>query len=284
MGIPNAVKVWDPAVRLFHWLLVAGFFFTYVAEGEWLIYHLWVGYGVFALLCFRLVWGVVGSRFARFGDFVYGPGKVLRYLRAVLTLRAERHLGHNPAGGAMILALLACLLLTVWSGVLLYGADARLGPAAWLMQNATDDGVTALEALHGSAANLTVLLVVLHVAGVVWQSLLHRENLVKAMITGRKSIGTEGRDRRASAGAGSPDGVRVPGYDVWIEPEALRSVDIGRSETGKSLVRMALQGERAPRSYSFDSRQQALAFYRAVWALCSVDTDTNTDSGQALSG
>ena len=191
MSIPTEIKVWDLGVRLFHWLLVTGFFFAYFAEGGWLIYHIWVGYGVLSLLCFRLVWGFVGPRYARFSDFVRGPVEVLRYLAAVLRLRAERHLGHNPAGGAMIVALIACVMLTTWSGILLYGADAWLGPMAWLMQNANEDGIAALETVHAFLAHLTVLLVAVHVGGVIWESVLHGENLVKTMINGRKQARTE---------------------------------------------------------------------------------------------
>lgn len=182
----NDIKVWDPLVRGFHWLLVASFFTAYFTEGEWQTVHTWAGYTLFALLLLRLVWGFVGPRYARFSDFVHAPATVFRYLREVLTRRAPRYLGHNPAGGAMIVALLLCLLATTVSGMMLYGADAWLGPLAPLMQNASDDTIDLLEEIHEFFANFTLFLVAVHVAGVIWESVLHRENLVRAMLHGRK--------------------------------------------------------------------------------------------------
>ncbi len=190
MHTAREIKVRDPAVRLFHWLLVGGFVTAYVTEGDWLDVHVWAGYLVFTLLVFRLMWGFVGPRPARFTDFVRGPKTVLPYLRAVLTGKAKRYLGHNPAGGAMIVALLLSVLVTTVSGMALYGADAWLGPLAGLMKNTSETGVEVLEEIHEVAAHLTVTLVVIHVLGVIWESLLHHENLVKAMITGRKRVET----------------------------------------------------------------------------------------------
>lgn len=166
-----SVRVWDPLVRLFHWSLVASFAIAWLSEeGETL--HNAAGYVVLALVAVRVVWGFVGSRNARFRDFVPTPAALLAYLRRMLAARAERHLGHNPAGGAMIVALLAMLALTAGSG--------------WLMTTDRFWGVGWVEKLHEVSAWLTLALVGLHVAGVVLSSLAHRENLVRAMITGRK--------------------------------------------------------------------------------------------------
>ncbi|MDX1604789.1 MAG: cytochrome b/b6 domain-containing protein [Candidatus Competibacterales bacterium] len=180
------IKVWDPAVRVFHWLLVVGFFAAYFTEDELQDLHVWAGYLVFGLIVFRLLWGLIGTRHARFGDFVRGPATVLRYLGLVLTLRAPRHLGHNPAGGAMILILLLMLMVATVSGMALYGGDAWAGPLAGVMRGVDEEIVEALEEIHELSANFTVVLVVFHVLGVLWESLLHHENLVKAMFTGRK--------------------------------------------------------------------------------------------------
>lgn len=195
----NEVAVWDPLVRLFHWSLVISFCAAWFSEDEWFEsideslggellqgIHVWSGYTIAGLLLFRLLWGFVGPRHARFSDFVCRPGAVLAYVRDVLTLRARRTLGHNPAGGAMIVALLLSLSATIVSGLALYGADKGLGPLAGLLAESSDSLIDTLEESHEAATNFTLLLVAGHLLGVVWESLLHRENLVRAMFTGRK--------------------------------------------------------------------------------------------------
>lgn len=186
MNAATEIKVWDPLVRLFHWTLVAAFTTAYLTEGESLNLHTLAGYTVLGLLVLRLVWGLLGPRYARFSDFVYSPWATLSYLKQVLTLRAPRYIGHNPAGGTIILALLLSLLITALSGVALYGADHWEGPLAGLLMNIDEFWIDALEEIHEFFANFTLLLVVIHVIGVIWESLLHRENLVRAMINGRK--------------------------------------------------------------------------------------------------
>jgi cytochrome b len=130
------IPVWDPLVRVFHWTLVISFCAAYLSEGElfealqdrlsgeWLqLVHVWAGYLIAGMLLWRVVWGFVGPRHARFSDFVRGPRVSFRYLKDALTLRAARYLGHNPAGGAMIVALLLSLTVTIVTGLALYGAD-----------------------------------------------------------------------------------------------------------------------------------------------------------------
>ena len=196
---PNEILVWDPLVRLFHWTLVVAFTLGYFSQegpfedlldqvdGDWLqAIHVWAGYTIAGLLLFRLLWGFAGPRHARFSDFVRGPRETLRYVKDVLTLRAPRHLGHNPAGGAMIVALLLSLTITVVAGLMLYGADKGLGPLASLLLASSDAAIHSIKEVHEFFANFTLLLVVGHLVGVIWESLLHRENLAHAMITGRK--------------------------------------------------------------------------------------------------
>lgn len=180
------VKVWDPWVRLFHWILVAAFFTAYLTDDELRSVHVWAGYIVFGLLVLRLLWGFGGTHHARFSDFVYSPRKILVYLKQVLTLKAPRYIGHNPAGGAMIMLILLSLLMTTVSGMAYYGADAWQGPLAGLMKHSDEFWIEALEETHEFFANFTLTLVVIHVIGVIWESLLHKENLVFAMINGRK--------------------------------------------------------------------------------------------------
>lgn len=197
----NEVLVWDPLVRLFHWTLFVSLCTAWVTEGElfedlqdrlsgeWLqVVHIWAGYTIAGLLVFRVLWGFVGPSYARFGDFVHSPGVVLAYVRDVLTLRARRTLGHNPAGGAMIVALLLGLTATVVTGLALYGADKGLGPLATMLAESSDAAIDTIKEAHEVATNFTLLLVAGHLLGVVWETLLHRENLVRAMITGRKRV------------------------------------------------------------------------------------------------
>ncbi len=179
------VRVWDPLVRYFHWALVAGFAIAYLVGDEVLGLHVWVGYLVLALIAVRLVWGVIGTRHARFTDFVRGPRQVLAYLNDVLHFRAKRYLGHNPAGGAMAIILLLAVTATGVSGVALYGTQESAGPWASMSGLSAFWG-GALKEVHEFFANLTLVLIVMHVAGVLFASLKHRENLIGGMISGYK--------------------------------------------------------------------------------------------------
>jgi cytochrome b len=185
------VRVWDPLVRVFHWTLAAAFVTAYVLEDHWLALHVIAGYAVAGLVAFRLLWGFIGSRHARFSEFVKGPRIVWRYLGAVAASRARRHLGHNPAGGAMVMALLFSLVMTALSGLAVYGHLEFSGPLAGLLYSLPPAAGSLLKGGHEFFANLTVLLVVLHVAGVLVASLQHGEDLVRSMITGFKPTETQ---------------------------------------------------------------------------------------------
>lgn len=169
---PATVKVWDPFVRVFHWSLAALFLVAYLTGDEIEKVHIAAGYTIAALVALRIVWGFIGPAHARFGNFVRTPRETLAYIRDVALLRAPRYLGHNPAGAAMIVALLVALTGTCVTGYMM------TTQAYW--------GVKAVEETHEVLANLTVGLVIFHVIGVLVASFEHRENLVKAMITGRK--------------------------------------------------------------------------------------------------
>jgi cytochrome b len=155
----SLIRVWDPLVRFFHWALVSAFTIAYITEEDFLTVHSWAGYLILMLLCIRLAWGFLGTRYARFSDFLYSPKKIIQFLKDTSRLNAKRYLGHNPAGGAMVLLLMFSLLITTTSGVILLGAEEQAGP---------------------------LVLVFVHVAGVLVESLIHKENLVSAMITGLK--------------------------------------------------------------------------------------------------
>jgi len=183
----SEVVVWDPLVRMFHWSLVASFAVAYLSgEGEVLSLHAWSGYIIGGLILFRLLWGLVGPRHVRFADFVFTPATVLAYGRDLLRGQAQRYLGHNPLGGAMVIALLLMLTLATVTGIALYGATEAAGPLAGIMRGTSHGFGEALEEVHEFCSNLTLLLVALHIGGVLISSLLHRENLVRAMVTGRK--------------------------------------------------------------------------------------------------
>jgi len=183
---PTEVRVWDPLVRIFHWSLVAAFATAFIVEDDLLAVHVWAGYLVLALVAVRLVWGVIGTHHARFTDFVRSPRTVLAYLGDALRLRAGRYLGHNPAGGAMVVALLLLVGATGLCGLALYGAQELSGPLAPLMGGLSPAWGEALEETHEVLANLTLAFIVVHVVGVIFSSLSHHENLVWSMFTGRK--------------------------------------------------------------------------------------------------
>ena len=182
----NTIAVWDPLIRLFHWSLVAAFLVAYLTEDDLMTLHVWAGYTVLGLIGFRLLWGIVGTRHARFTDFVRSPSVVLAYLRDIAAQRAKRHLGHNPAGGAMVIVLLVTLLLIGLTGLGVYAVEEHAGPLAGMLGGLVHDAEEFLEEAHEWLANLAVVLIVLHVAGVVLAGRQHGENLVRAMINGRK--------------------------------------------------------------------------------------------------
>lgn len=187
---PHTVPVWDIAVRVFHWTLVSAFAAAYFSEDA-LDLHVYAGYLAGALIAFRIVWGFIGSAHARFTDFVRAPAAVIAYLKDIVRGTNRRYLGHNPAGGAMIVMLLIAVLATTFSGVAIYGADQHAGPLAFWLGGVSEQTEHLLEEIHEFLANFTVVLIGLHVLGVIFESRHFRENLVKAMITGRKPAASD---------------------------------------------------------------------------------------------
>ena len=179
------VYVWDPFVRVFHWSLVVAFTVAYLTE-EPLIVHVWAGYVVAGLITARVVWGFVGPKHARFSDFVYRPATALAYLRDLVRLRGARYLGHSPAGGYMVILLLIMLAATGVLGLVVYGGEEQAGPLAGLVSKATAEQI---EDWHALLANITLALVFVHIAAVIFASFAHRENLPRAMVTGYKRAG-----------------------------------------------------------------------------------------------
>jgi len=181
-------KVWDLPVRIFHWTLVICFFIDYLTEDDFMDLHVIAGYTIMGLVLFRLVWGVIGPAHARFNDFVHRPSTVITYLKAIKSNKAERYLGHNPAGGAMIIALLMMLILTTISGLAVYATEQLSGPLVGFMLTMPDIIYDSAEDMHELFANATLVLVGLHVLGVLVASVSHKENLVLSIITGYKRL------------------------------------------------------------------------------------------------
>jgi cytochrome b len=201
------VKVWDPLVRCGHWALVTAFAIAYLSAEEESSgpdqLHVWSGYAVGIIVAVRIVWGLIGTPHARFSDFAYSPMSALRYFGDLVRGHARRYIGHSPIGGAMVLALLVCLSGTVATGLVAYG-DSGKGPLANTVAliatranaeqdegRGAKDAESAVGELHGTLANVTLGLVILHILGVGLSSVMHRENLVRAMFTGRKRPGDE---------------------------------------------------------------------------------------------
>jgi cytochrome b len=204
------VSVWDPYVRIGHWLLAALFATAYLTEGEPLWLHSWSGYGIAALVVARVVWGLVGPRHARFADFLTGPAAVLADLAALARGRAQRHLGHTPAGGWAIVGLLVLLAGTTLSGMANLAWQKGTGPLSPFIDRGAQAGIVLVppahadddeeqersegrrgekgpfQEVHELFANLTLAMVLIHVTGVIVVTLATGENLIGAMISGKK--------------------------------------------------------------------------------------------------
>ena len=210
------IRVWDPLVRVSHWVIVAGFGLCYITEGEPTWLHSYLGYAIAVALLVRFFWGFVGPKHARFASFAASPRRAFAYFRDLVTGRSHRHIGHSPAGGAMSIALFIALSLTTMSGMATLAADEGQGPLApWfestqvsleLPTRATGNGFPILiknhqaddhygesrhdESLwaevHEAFFAFTLFLVLVHLCGVIIASVAHKENLLKSMVTGLK--------------------------------------------------------------------------------------------------
>jgi len=168
------VKVWDALVRVCHWLLVltiVGAWLTRHSEGRW---HEWIGYAALAIVAIRFAWGFAGSKHARFADFLSSPAATLRYAGDVFARKESRYVGHNPLGGWMIVALLFTAVLVTLTG--------------WLYTTDRFWGIAWVEELHSTLSDLLFALAGLHILGAIYASFRHRENLVGAMLHGRKRM------------------------------------------------------------------------------------------------
>ncbi len=191
------IRVWDPLVRICHWLLAAAVIVAwFVDEPLWL--HTWLGYVAIAVVLVRVVWGFIGPDYAGFARFVRGPRAAFGYFVDLVRFSSNRYLGHSPAGATMIIALLFMVAVTAGTGMANLAAARGEGPLAGIITKVERQNIRAtrhdsekdqelfIEEVHELAANMTMILVVLHIVGVGLASFVHRENLVTAMITGRK--------------------------------------------------------------------------------------------------
>lgn len=218
--IKKTIPVWSPLIRIGHWTLVIAFFTAYFTEDDFMNLHAWAGYIVGIYLITRILWGFVGGKYARFSNFIYSPTKIIGYLKNLIARKPQHYIGHNPAGGAMVIALLVSLVGTTLTGMKLYAVEENKGPFAITAQQTQLQPVSLIteakaedddnedeyskilnknhtidkqaeefwEELHELFANLTLLLVALHICGVIVSSCIDKEKLVKAMITGKKDV------------------------------------------------------------------------------------------------
>lgn len=183
------VRVWDLPTRLFHWLLAACAIASVVSAkigGNAMEWHFRFGYAVFALLAFRLAWGLVGGRWSRFASFIYAPGSVLRYLRGRNRPEDLHEVGHSPLGALSVFLMLAVLAAQVGTGLLADDEIANAGPLVRFVSGATSSLMTAWH--KGAGQRLIIALVVLHVLAIVYYRVRHRRNLVAPMIHGDKLL------------------------------------------------------------------------------------------------
>lgn len=195
------IKVWDISIRIFHWALVIAFSIAYFTEGEPYWLHTSAGFVVAGLVAARLVWGIVGPKHSRLAHLFHGPRAVFGYLFDLIRFRSKRYVGHSPAGGVMVIALLVCLIGTTASGITMYFTheeepariETTMSPGALMITGEDDEHEGdeeheegLLAEVHEVFANLTLFLVLLHIAGVTLASFAHRENLPRAMVTGLK--------------------------------------------------------------------------------------------------
>jgi cytochrome b len=216
------ILVWDAPVRVFHWLMVASFAGAWLtAESErWRLVHVTLGYTMAGLVAFRILWGLVGTRHARFSSFVRGPAAIARYLGSIVRGQPEHYTGHNPAGALAIIALLGLTLAITASG--------------WATFN--DVGAGWLEKLHEAAANIMIAVAAIHVAGALFSSWMHRENLVGAMISGRKSGKPEEAVRSAWRTVAALMLVVVLGF-WWLEWKSAPTAGLTDADVATEIAR-----------------------------------------------
>ena len=183
----DGINVWDRFIRVFHWTLVPGFATAFISgELHASTLHVWVGYLLCVLVALRLYWGFKGSEYARFRSFFFSSGETITYFRSMFTGHPRHYYGHNPAGALMVFAMLGLLILIFLSGLLTLAAIDYEGPLLFLANRVSDEASYAFRGMHEFLPIVGLALVVLHILGVAVGSIQHKENLVRAMLTGKK--------------------------------------------------------------------------------------------------
>lgn len=180
--------VWDIFIRLFHWGLAGTVIFAWWSAeqgGNWMEAHMIAGYAVLALITFRLIWGFIGSPYARFSDFIKSPAQTLSYSKAFLRRQEPHYTGHNPLGGWMVISLIVLCTLQAGSGLFASDDIFTEGPLASLVSS---DVSSAITGFHKAGFNILMIAVFLHLAGVIYHQGIKREPLIQGMIHGRKPI------------------------------------------------------------------------------------------------
>ena len=205
------IYVWDRFIRIFHWSLVLLFLTSYLTGENEHWFHIYSGYAIASLLCLRLVWGFIGSKYAKFNNFTLSPNKIIQYIKDLIKGRSKQHLGHNPLGGLMVIMLLVNLFIIVFSGLKLYAVEEGKGPLAGVNNIQIESVIYAdhsdedeqnkhsyeeddegkyeeelWEEIHEAAVTIMIFLIFLHLLGAVISTRIYKESLVKAMITGYK--------------------------------------------------------------------------------------------------
>jgi cytochrome b len=182
------VKVWDLPTRLFHWTLAILVAFSWWSGEQgygWMPWHFWSGYAVLTLLIYRLMWGFVGSRTARFSDFVKGPREGLHHLTALLRPGKTDDVGHNPMGGWMVVALLVLLLVQTVTGLFAEDVNMNAGPLYLVV---SEKASRQLGDIHEIVSKLVLIAIILHVLAVIAYLVLKRDNLIGPMFSGKKHL------------------------------------------------------------------------------------------------
>jgi cytochrome b len=210
-----SVPVWDVFVRCFHWSLVLLFTVSVVTGkigGGLIVWHMRSGYAILALVLFRIIWGVVGGEYARFGSFLGSPVRTIKYAKGMLGKTHEPVIGHNPLGGWMVLVLL--LLLGTQAGLGLFSNDeiATTGPLA---RYVSDETSITLMGRHRTLGTVLLVLVGVHIAAVLFHLFVKQENLIRAMFHGNKTLPTElAREAQAARKASLPLGFVVLAFAI----------------------------------------------------------------------
>lgn len=205
------VKVWDIFVRIFHWTLVSSMIGMYLSAESLRNLHVNLGHFVIILVLSRILWGFIGTKHARFSDFIYSSSEIYIYLKGLIKGAPKHYVGHNPAGGLMIIVMLFSLLLTTLTGLKAVGLEGRglLADSNFIMVSLAyadrdknhdkfdhhskelhtkGEKESFWEEIHEVLTSFMILLIIGHIGGVIVSSWVHKENLVLAMITGKKKV------------------------------------------------------------------------------------------------